>query len=152
MVWQSIATSSSVTSLASPGIQRKRESSTKGQHCCSDWVTFWMTLLSDSSLSQCLGTLMPVHLKSRGSCTAQSEREEEMAEHPTRLSGGQPENSSPKVHTQAQTYLTNEWVNRVWGWWGPSHTFHPFIYSCNKNLLTTFYVHDTVHELWTTQR
>lgn len=39
------------TSLAFLGIQRKRESSAKGQHCCSDWVTFWMTLLSDSCLS-----------------------------------------------------------------------------------------------------
>lgn len=28
------------TSLAFLGIQRKRESSAKGQHCCSDWVTF----------------------------------------------------------------------------------------------------------------
>lgn len=31
----------------------------KGQHCCSDWVTFWMSLLSGSSLSKSLGISCP---------------------------------------------------------------------------------------------
>lgn len=85
-VWSDNLQLRSATSLASQGIQRKRESSAKGRHCYSDWVTFWMTLVSDSSLSE-PGNSHAHPPKKWGRwdtfATAQSGREEDRAEAPT---------------------------------------------------------------------